>query len=177
MWYLSVTGKPVADMAALIGGNRLWMGTIERDRELIEKIVDIARPFWEDTQAGIPPVIDGSEASDQYLRLMYRDTGAEREMTDELAFMCRDYEALRLRIKSDEAQRDVIGNQIREQMGDARFATGDGVKVTWSEVKGRTSIDWPAVVGELSTDPQPVIDKHTTRADPGRQLRVQIKEG
>jgi len=174
MWYLFVTGKDEADMAVLVGGNDFGIYLIKRDDALITKMLTICAAFWEDTQAGTPPEVDDTDASAAYLRLTYRDSGAEREMDDDLMALAMRDENLRLALDQQAKERDLVRNQIRELMGDARFAVGAGVKVTHSEVAGARVIDWPAIVAAVKVPPS-VIEAHTKHRAPTRQLRVSLK--
>lgn len=176
MHYIDVKGWDRCDFAVLIGGNREWYGSIERNPELIEVMHEESEKFWRDTEQGIPPAIDGTEASAKYLALTYQAKGGERAVDDELERLAYEYLAINAALKETETNKETVGNAIRALMGDDVLARKGALKVTWSAVKGRTAVDWPAVVGELSTNPGPVIAKHTTEGPPGRQLRVTIKE-
>jgi putative phage-type endonuclease len=53
--YLAVTGKAACDVAVLIGGNRMRIYTVRRDKEFIGLLIEAEREFWERVQAGEPP--------------------------------------------------------------------------------------------------------------------------
>jgi putative phage-type endonuclease len=174
-WYLFVTERDTADLAALIGGQKFAIYTIERDRVLVEKMLDSAAAFWADTEAGIPPQVDDSDATSAYLRLTYADKGTEREMDAELRDLATEYEGLRLAIKDDEANHTVVGNRIRELMGNDAFAVGDGVKVTYGTTSGGSSVEW-LELAKARAIPLSVIDEFTTQKPDYRTLRVTIKD-
>lgn len=174
MHYMVVTDTETADLAVLIGGNKHRVYTIQRDGELVDAMLAEGLKFWDDTQRGIPPAMDGSPAAAEYLRKTYRDKGTERHMTPDLANMAMTYEHLRLSIKELEEQRAAIGNGIRELMGDDHWAEGEGVKVVYGERLGSTRTDWPAVIA-AATIPEGLIEKFTTRGEPVRTLTVTIK--
>lgn len=174
MWYGFVTGSEVVDLAVLIGGNKHRVYTIPRDEELVADMEERAHAFWDDTQRRIPPAIDGSEASNAYLRATYRDKGTEREMDDRLVSLAYQREAARLSIKDLEAEKADVDNEIRDLMGDNRWSEGEGVKVVYGDRQAPAKTDWPALV-KARDIPESVIEEFTTRGDPIRTLTVTIK--
>jgi putative phage-type endonuclease len=174
MHYLNVTGAEVADIAVLIGGQKHRIYTVERDEALIEGMTDAAATFWGDMERGLPPEIDGSEGSSLYLAHKYRDTGIERPMDDDLAALATAYAALKADEKARTAEIDTTGNRIRSLMGSARWAEGSGVRVVYSEVKGRSTVQW-AEIAKVRAIPQAVIEEWTTVGAPTRALTVTMK--
>lgn len=174
MWYSYVTGSDQADLAVLIGGNKHRVYEIPRDDDLIRDMEEQASKFWSDTAQRIPPAIDGSEASDAFLRATYRDKGTEREMDDELSSLAYTYKALKEQSKVVEARIDETGNQIRDLMGDDRWAEGEGVKVVYGDRQAPARTDWPSLV-KAQRIPDELVEEYTTRGDPIRTLTVTIK--
>jgi putative phage-type endonuclease len=174
MWYLAVTGAEQADLAVLIGGNKHRVYEIPRDEELIADMIERAAAFWDDKNHGVPPDIDGSAGSDEYLRKTFRDKGTERPMDSYLASLATSYQGLAELIKEHEAQRKTIGNEIRELMGNDRWAEGEGVKVVYSERAGARRVDWPGLV-KAQRIPEALIEEFVTHDDPVRALTVTIK--
>ena len=174
LWYLYVTGAEQADLAVLIGGNKHRVYTIPRDEDLIGDMVEQAAEFWSNTQAGIPPEIDGSAGSDAYLRKTYRDKGTERPMTGDLASLATMYQGLAEEVKAGEARRKAVGNEIRDLMGDNRWAEGEGVKVVYSERAGARRVDWPGLA-KAQRIPEALIEEFASHDEPVRALTVTIK--
>lgn len=174
MHYLWVTGTTIADLAVLVGGQRFAIYTIHRDDDLIADMEREAVTFWENTQARIPPDIDTSEGTREYLRRTYRDTETERPMDDRLVHLATAYEGLRLEIKDAQARREELGNRIRDLMGNARWAEGEGVKVTYGSQQSPRKVDWPRIA-EAAKVPPALIEEFTERPDPIRVLRVVVK--
>lgn len=174
MWYIAVTGKDTADLAVLIGGQKHRIYTVERDDALIAGMLEVAEKFWRDTEQGIPPEIDGSEGSSLYLAHKYRDTGIERPMDDKLAQLGTLYAALKESVKAREEKITKVGNQIRDLMGDARWAEGSGVRVVYSAVKGRTTTKWAELVAARNIPPS-VIEEFSSVGAPTRALTVTMK--
>jgi len=174
MHYMLVTGTETADLAVLIGGNKHRVYTIERDEILVDDMIERSLAFWRDTQAGIPPAVDGSEASDAYLRATYRDKGTEAPMTSDLAALATMYKGVSAEIAEGEDRKKLLRNEIADAMGDHRWAEGEGVKVTYAERAGASRTNW----GELAkakgiTDPD--IAEFTTKAEPIRSINVTVK--
>lgn len=46
MYQLAVTGKQVADVAVLLGGQHLEIYRIERDEQVIARVIELERKFW-----------------------------------------------------------------------------------------------------------------------------------
>jgi putative phage-type endonuclease len=174
MHYLSVTGKDIADLAVLIGGQKHRIYTIERDDELIRGMLEVAEKFWRDTEQGIPPEIDGSEGSSLYLTHKYRDEGTERPMDDDLALTATRYADLKAQAKEREVEIGTVGNKLRDLMGNARWAEGSGVRVLYSERRGATTVKWDQLVKSLDIDPS-VVAEFTATGEPTRALTVTMK--
>ncbi|HNL81744.1 MAG TPA: YqaJ viral recombinase family protein, partial [Agitococcus sp.] len=68
---LAVTGLQAADVCVLICGQQLKIYRIERDEELIAKLIELERLFWQYVQSNIPPCADGSESSGFALRCLF----------------------------------------------------------------------------------------------------------
>ncbi|WP_344122332.1 lambda-exonuclease family protein [Streptomyces blastmyceticus] len=71
-WYLAVTGYQHAHVAALLGGNRLVVHRVERDEALVEQLIELVGEFWQGVLDGIPPAVDGSEATEELLGHLYK---------------------------------------------------------------------------------------------------------
>ena len=72
--YMAVTGYRGAYIAVLIGGNRFKWQFVERDEELIVMLIQLEKDFWNHVKEGIPPSLDGSEASAAFLRSFFPDS-------------------------------------------------------------------------------------------------------
>lgn len=131
-WQMLVTGAPMATIAALIGGNTLAWQDIERDEQLIRKLVYHGERFWQMVVNRTPPPIDGSKAAANDLARAYpRDDGEVIGLPDELAV---DVAELRdLRREKSEIEKSIRGleNRIKAAMGAATEGhTRDGLVVT-----------------------------------------------
>lgn len=175
MWYCYVTGAEQADLAVLIGGNKHRVYEIPRDEDLVAMMAETAVEFWSNLEQRIPPAIDGSEASDAYLRATFRDKGTERTMDEQLLKLALEHKALGESIKNDELIRAEVGNRIRELMGNDRWAEGEGVRVVYGDRAAPAKTRWGDLLAHLNIDPH-VVDEFTTRGDPIRTLTVTVKQ-
>lgn len=74
--YMAVTGYKAAYIAVLIGGNTFKWKCIERDDELISRLIQLESDFWQHVQDGTPPPLDGSDASAKFLAEKFASTNA-----------------------------------------------------------------------------------------------------
>jgi putative phage-type endonuclease len=59
LWYLGITGLPVATVTCLLGGQQLVQVTMKSDQELFEAMLEDAERFWHDhVEADVPPPPD-----------------------------------------------------------------------------------------------------------------------
>src|SRR5690606_18624951 len=65
---LAVTGKQAADVCVLICGQRIEIFRIERDEEVINRIIYLERQFWHYVETDTPPPADGSDSAELALR-------------------------------------------------------------------------------------------------------------
>lgn len=173
-WYAYLTDSEQADLAVLIGGNKHRVFHIPRDADLEADMVERAQAFWDDTQGGIPPPIDGSEAADTYLRKTYRDRGTERPMDDELARLAYEYKAASESFKAFEAQKKLLANQIGDLMGNDRWAEGQGIRVVYGERQAPARTDWAKLVEVQKIDPA-IVAAYTIRGEPIRFPTVTVR--
>ena len=62
--YMFVTGARKTYVAALVGGNHFYCHKVERDDDMIKKIIAMEKYFWEENViGGVEPIPDGSEAT------------------------------------------------------------------------------------------------------------------
>lgn len=54
MHQLAVTGKQAADVAVLLGGQTLEIHRIERDEQMIARLIELERQFWQHVETDTP---------------------------------------------------------------------------------------------------------------------------
>ena len=134
--YLSVTGYYGAYIAVLIGGNTFKWSFIERDEELISKLIRWESDFWEHIKTDIPPPLDGSEASAIYLKKRYPIGTSQSKV-------CLPHAALELIRLYDEAcekgdsyndQKQRAENLLKEMLGEHEVGVAGDRVITWKTV-------------------------------------------
>lgn len=140
---LAVTGKGAADVAVLLCGQKLEVHRIERDEEVISRLVVLESQFWEHVVMDTPPPADGSESAARALRHLYQGNDTTLDFTgdvelgnafDSLAEMTEEVAA-----KALEAER--LKQVIQQAMGDASKAAFANCVVTFKRAKDGTRID------------------------------------
>jgi putative phage-type endonuclease len=140
---LAVTGKQAADVAVLLCGQHLAVHRIERDNDLIARLIILETRFWEHVEADTPPPADGSTSAARALRQLYPGNDTSLDFTDEptLNTAFDTLVALRAELESAEERAEQLKQTIQEAMGDAskaRFARGE---VTFKRAKDGTTVD------------------------------------
>lgn len=142
---LAVTGKRAADVAVLLCGQQLVVYRIERDDELIARLIQLEAEFWHRyVETDTPPPGDGSESADRALRCLYpRDSGGTVDFSDDrqLSATFADLVAVREQIETLEVAAAKLKQTIQSAMGDASRALFDTGEVTFKRSKDSTSTD------------------------------------
>lgn len=140
--YMAVTGAKKTYIAALVGGNHFFYHVVERDEEMIAKIIVMEKYFWEHhVLAGVEPVADGSEATTRYFNERFRNSNGETiELPDEVLPVCEEYDNLTRQIKELEMAKNAAANQLKSYLGEAEAGTVGDRKITWKSVS-KNSVD------------------------------------
>jgi putative phage-type endonuclease len=144
MHQLAVTGKQAADVAVLLGGQHLEIHRIERDDDLIERLIELERDFWGYVQRDTPPPADGSESADQALRCLYpQDSGATRDFSQD-PILCAAFDELqqaRATLECHSKREAELKQFLQQAMGDASRATFANGSVSWRKAKDSLVLD------------------------------------
>lgn len=140
---LAVTGKRAADVAVLICGQKLEVHRIERDDDLISRLIALEAKFWQYVTSNTPPPADGSESADRALRTLYPGNGSAVDFSDDrpLSSTFADLVYLRDDIKAKEAQAEQMKQTLLQAMGDASVARFETGSVSFKRSKDSASID------------------------------------
>ncbi|EDY86390.1 GP47 [gamma proteobacterium HTCC5015] len=148
---LAVTGKKAADVCVLICGQEIKIFRIERDDELIERLVALERDFWTHVENGTPPPADGTHSAAKALECLYpQDQGSVVDFTEDES-LAGDFQGLldiRDRVDRLKGQELHLKQRIQEAMGEASRALFDCGEVTWRRSKDSTVLDTKALLQE-----------------------------
>jgi putative phage-type endonuclease len=131
--YMAVTGAERWFIAVLIGGWDLQWRVIERNDDLIDKLIEIEGGFWnEHVMSKVPPAF--SHQDTDYLKEQYPQSDASKsiELPEEAYPVMQSlFEAREVKKKATE-QEETAKNQIKGFMGEAERAYFQGdLRFTW----------------------------------------------
>ncbi|MDE2096935.1 MAG: YqaJ viral recombinase family protein [Patescibacteria group bacterium] len=184
LWYMEALTAPLGRIVADID-KELCVYDVEPDREIIEALTEAAVNFWEQhIVPGVPPDLDASDATQEFLRSKFPAAGKEWLTADadlnETARILADARREKERMKDIE---DRLKAQLQSIIGTAYGVKGDGWQATWHSVQGRESTDWKAVVADLAkqaglapSSVEQIIKAHIKRGEPTRAFRFTSKE-
>ena len=161
---LAVTGKAAADVAVLICGQKLEIHRIERDDEIIARLMVLESHFWGHVESDRPPPANGSESAARALRHLYRGNDTTLDFTGDVG-LGTAFDALvtlseEIAAKEREAER--LKQIIQQAMGDASKASFANGVVTFKRAKDGSRIDTKALAAE-----HPQLASRYTVATPG----------
>lgn len=170
--YLLATGASRCYLAVLVLGTGFYYYTIERDEDMCALLLEKERAFWSLVEAGTPPGWDGSPAATDILRNKYpRVSEATTELMDTTAKDVAEYHKLGGLIKNLELRREIIKQNLLDEMGEAEFGTINGETVArriW--INGRETLDGKRLKAE-----KPEIYSEYAKQGAG-YARLDIKE-
>jgi putative phage-type endonuclease len=167
---LAVTGKRAADVAVLLCGQQLAVHRIERDDELIARLIPLEAQFWQYVTSGTPPPADGSESSDRALRHLYPGDGGAIDFTDDryLSSVFADLVTVRAEIETREQQQELLKQTIQQAMGDASRALFETGQVSFRRSRDSSTID----LERLLADHPELASQYTTMKPGSRRFLV-----
>lgn len=130
-WQLDTIGLPTAYVAVTFGGPPVEY-VIEHDEADAKFMRKKAREFLDRLQRQEPPPLDAHNATTQRLKILHPDVdGSDVPVEAGLIAARRDADE---RLKSAEADRDLLDNEIRAVLGNAQYGYVDGVKAVTRSV-------------------------------------------
>ena len=138
--YMAVTGAKRTYIAALVGGNHFFYHVVERDEEMMAKIIAMEKYFWEThVLGGVEPVPDGSDATTDYFNSRFsHSNGMTIELPEEALSVCVEYDRLSEELKKVEAAKNAAANQLKSYLKEAEAGTVGDRTVTWKEISKST---------------------------------------
>lgn len=150
---LAVTGQQAADVAVLIGGQKLGIYRIERDEDLITNLIQLEKAFWHRVENNIPPPVDSTVSASNALRQLYPNDNNESIDLSEDRLANQQFDELltvREQLAVLQNKEALLKNQLQEYIGDnsiAQFAEG---KISWRQSKPSLVIDTQRLKKEQS---------------------------
>jgi putative phage-type endonuclease len=140
--YMAVTGAKKTYIAALVGGNHFYSHEIQRDDEMIEKIIAMEAYFWEHyVIGGIEPVPDGSSATTAYFNSRYsHSNGGTVQLPPEALSIFAQYDELSRQLEELKTAKDAVTNQLKSYLKENEVGTVGDRQVTWKQIT-KTSFD------------------------------------
>lgn len=142
-WQMAVAGWDRVHFAVLHGRNPDFGCVLERDDRDIEFMVERAEEFWADhVAAGVPPDIDGSEATARALAEVYPGhVPGDRVDISELVDVVAEWRAAADARREAEAAEKAAKNRLLAEIADAELGTVDDVPVVSCRKQTRHDID------------------------------------
>ncbi|HWD97365.1 MAG TPA: YqaJ viral recombinase family protein [Acidimicrobiales bacterium] len=150
--YLEVCGENFKRLyvAALVGGNRFIHYVVERDEELMARLVAAEEKFWTLVHLQRMPDIDDSESTRKALLAHAGTEAKEIEVPARFVELLESRATMKAMLKVQEAQLRAVENEMSALMKDGDVATCHGVVVAkWlritvptHEVKEFTKRQW-----------------------------------
>ena len=140
---LAVTGKQAADVAVLLCGQQLEIHRIERDEDVIARLIVLETRFWAHVETDTPPPADGSESAAKALRQLYPGNSTTLDFSEDksLSGTFAELVALRDELDAKEKRAEALKQTLQQAMGDASQAVFASGEVTYRRSKDGTRLD------------------------------------
>ena len=176
-WQMAVTGLPVVDVAALLGGLVFRIETVERDLEIERQMIDEVGDFWQSIVDGVQP--DATHLDTGVLGQIYRGDPDETIYgNDEAALLLGRYLAARTAVQQADQDVSTLEVEIKEMMQTATRLDADRYVATWREAAGREIIDWESIARKSAmshSDLDIMISNYRKVSAPVRRFVVKEK--
>ena len=153
---------------------------VERDDAAIADLLPLGEAWYVRYVLGdeMPPLDDSAPARAVLARL--RGDG-ESQADERQAQAMRSLRTVRRGIRDLEAADRALVRDIKQGMAGTGVLVGDGFRVTWSPVKGRTTMAWQQIAEGLRTRATPeewdaLLSLHTMTGEPGDAFRPTWEE-
>lgn len=130
--YMVLTGKRLADVAALEGGRQLHLYTVPEDLDWQAALIEAERDFWQLVETGQPPPPDGSDSARETLRRLY-PRGIPEEIVAGLLQneQAETYLTARAQEKHAHEIAEGAAQQLQSFMGERERLLGTGWSASW----------------------------------------------
>lgn len=134
--YMAVTGYKAAYIAVLIGGNTFRWKFIERDEEIISMLIELEKNFWKHVQNDIPPQLDGSKASAEFLAECFPNSISQSkiELPESAKKLISEYNAACKLLEEINEKKQKSENLLKEMLGENEVGTSGNNVITWKSM-------------------------------------------
>ena len=134
--YMAVTGYKGAFIAVLIGGNAFKWRFVERDDELISMLIQLESDFWGHVQEGVPPALDGSDASAEFLSSYFPNSVplSHIDLPMEAISLIQQYHASSEEVARATEKKQEAENLLKQMLGENEAGTVGDAIVTWKSI-------------------------------------------
>jgi putative phage-type endonuclease len=134
--YMAVTGFRGAYIAVLLGGNNFKWKFVERDEELISMLIQLEAEFWERIQSEMPPELDGSDASTDFLKQHFPDSiSTNIELPEEADNLIVQYDSACEAIDEFTILKQQAENLLKQMLGEHEGGRIGDRLITWKTVQ------------------------------------------
>lgn len=170
---LAVTNQQAADVAVLLCGQQLEIHRIERDEEVIARLMVLEARFWQYVTTDTEPPADGSESSGHALRQLYPGGGNTLDFCEDrvLSDTFAELVALKDELEVRGRQAEQVKQTLQQAMGDAAravFATGE---VSFKRAQDGTSLD----TKRLAQDHPDLVARYSVPKPGARRFLISAK--
>jgi putative phage-type endonuclease len=172
-WEAACVGVQRTDLAAIIDGD-LAVYPVAFDPDFFGQLVEIANAFWRDhIEKKVPPAPDGSESYAKSIARRFPGVISNMiEANAEAEELAQKYRDARAKQDAAEAEAERLKQELQQRIGDAKGLVGSFGSISWSETKGRESLDTKALK-EAHPD---IVAKFLKRGASFRTFRANFKE-
>ena len=151
-WEMMLTGLPVCDVAALLGGSDYREYRIPFDPELGGMMLEAAKKFWADhIVPRIPPLEVGSADGQALARVFPRHKDEDlTTSTPEIDNLAVNLKVIREILTEGEEDRDEIENKLKAIIGDHAGIKGEWGHVSWKARKDSDVLDAKGLAEDLA---------------------------
>ena len=170
---LAVTNQRAADVAVLLCGQRLEIHRIERDEDVIARLMVLEARFWQYVTTDVAPPADGSESAGKALRQLYPGGGNTLDFCEDGALSDTFAQLVDMKAELEARGKDAerLKQTLQQAMGDAAravFATGE---VTFKRAQDGTSLD----TKRLAQDHPDLVTRYIVSKPGARRFLISAK--
>jgi putative phage-type endonuclease len=131
---MACTGKRLCDVVASVGGRPPHIWTVAWDEELWQVMLDEASEFWHRVLDRVPPPLDHTAASKEYLRIKYPAHAVDRvivEASSPAEMIAANRITAAQHEKRSKILKDKLDAELLDMVGTHDGLKGDTWQMTW----------------------------------------------